>query len=166
MTAVADTSPLLALARLDLLHLLPRLFERTLIPPTVLSEATEHRPDAPGADAIRRAVAEGLLHVAEPKGAIAQPSPPAWLGPGERAAIMLALEIQADWLVLDDRGARRYASDLGPAVIGTVRVLEVARDAGLIPRVLPLLERLRASGFRLGDDLIESIRATESDIET
>lgn len=51
-------------------------------------------------------------------------------------------------------------------MIGTVRVLEVARDAGLIPRVLPLLERLRASGFRLGDDLIESIRATESDLET
>ncbi|MCC7363544.1 MAG: hypothetical protein IT303_04160 [Dehalococcoidia bacterium] len=67
MTAVADTSQLLALARLDLLHLLPRLFERTLIPPAVLSEATEHRPDAPSADAIRHAAAEGLVHVAEPK---------------------------------------------------------------------------------------------------
>ncbi len=165
MTAVADTSPLLALARLDLLHLLPRLFERTSIPPAVLFEATERRPDAPGADAVRRAVTEGLLHVAEPGGATSQLSLPEWLGPGEREAILLALEVRADWIILDDRGARRYASDLGPAVIGTVRVLEVARDAGLLPRVLPLLEQLRASGFRLGDDLIELIRAAESDTE-
>lgn len=113
MTAVADTSPLLALARLDLLHVLPRLFERTFVPPAVLSEATEHRPDAPGADAVRRAVAEGLVRVAEPRGTTARLSLPGWLGPGESEGIMLALEIQADWLVLDDRGARRYASDLG-----------------------------------------------------
>jgi len=40
VTAVADTSPLLALANLDLLHLLPDLFVLTLIPPAVLAEAT------------------------------------------------------------------------------------------------------------------------------
>lgn len=166
MTAVADTSPLLALARLDLLHVLPRLFERTLIPPAVFSEAAERRPDAPGADAVRRAVADGLLHLAEPGGTTSQLSLPDWLGPGESEAILLALEVRADWLVLDDRGARRYASDLGPAVIGTVRVLEVAPDAGLIPRLLPLVEQLRASGFRIGDDLLEVIRITESNLET
>jgi uncharacterized protein len=133
LTAVADTSPLLALARLDLLHLLPRLFERTLIPPAVFSEAVERRPNAPGAGAVRRAVREGLLSLAEPRGTTSQLSPPAWLG---------------------------------PSVIGTVRVLEVAREAGLLPRVLPLLEQLRANGFRIRDDLIEMIRIAESDLAT
>lgn len=166
MIAVADTSPLLALANLDLLHVLPLLFERALIPPAVFAEATERRPDAPGAGAIRRAVAEGVLHVTELRGATAQPTPPAWLGAGEREAIALALEVGADWLVLDDRGARRYAAGLRPSVIGTVRVLEVARDAGLLPRVLPLLERLRANGFRIGDDLIEMIWHGEADLQT
>jgi hypothetical protein len=41
LTAAVDTSPLLALAWLDLLHVLPVLFERTLIPPAVLFEAAE-----------------------------------------------------------------------------------------------------------------------------
>lgn len=166
MTAVADTSPLLALASLDLLHVLPALFGRTVIPPAVLFEPTEPRPDAPGAAAIRRAVAERLLAVVEPEAPASTKPVPAWLGPGEREAIALAQEGLAEWLVLDDRGARRYASGLGLSVIGTVRVLETARDAGLLPRVTPLLEELRRSGFRLGDDLIEMIRLTESDLES
>lgn len=65
MTAVADTSPLLALANLDLLRLLPELFDRTLIPPAVLVEAAVRRPDAPGARAITDAVEAGILQVAE-----------------------------------------------------------------------------------------------------
>lgn len=63
MTAVADTSPLLALASLDLLHLLPDLFERVVVPPAVFAEATERRPDAPGARLIRQALEEGVLHL-------------------------------------------------------------------------------------------------------
>ena len=164
MTAVADTSPLLALARLDLIHVLSTLFERTLIPPAVLFEAAERRPDAPGAETVRRAVTAGLLHVTELGTTTSQRPLPEWLGPGESEAILLALEVEASWLVMDDRGARRYASDLGPTVIGTVRVLEVARDAGLIPRVLPLLEQLRTNGFRLSGDLIEIIRLAESEL--
>ncbi|MCC6387412.1 MAG: DUF3368 domain-containing protein [Dehalococcoidia bacterium] len=163
MTAVADTSPLLALASLDLLHILPRLFERTLVPPAVVFEATERRPGAPGADAIRRALTDGLLHLSEPSDTGSRLYLPAWLGPGESEAIRLAFDVGADWLVLDDRGARRYAADLGLPVLGTVRVLETARDAGLLPRVTPLLEQLRASGFRLGHELIDTIRLAESE---
>lgn len=163
MTAVADTSPLLALANLDLLHLLPDLFERTLIPPAVLAEATQRRPDAPGARAIRRAIEAGILQVEEAASGLRAGPMPDRLGPGEREAIALALAVGAEWVVLDDRAARRYATGLGPAVIGTVRILEFARESGRIDRVTPLLEQLRADGFRLGDDIIEMMRAAEHD---
>lgn len=63
--------------------------------------------------------------------------------------------------MLDDRAARRRASNFGLAVIGTVRLLEVARDTGRIERVTPLLERLRARGFRLSDDIVDTVRAAE-----
>lgn len=161
MTAVADTSPLLALANLDLLRLLPELFDRTLIPPAVLVEATVRRPDAPGARAIADAVEAGILQVAEWERAAIIDRALVPLGSGEREAIQLALSVRAEWLVLDDRAARRRASNLGLAVIGTVRLLEVARDTGRISRVTPLLERLRARGFRLSDDIVDTVRAAE-----
>jgi predicted nucleic acid-binding protein len=165
VTAAADTSPLLALAALDLLHLLPDLFERALIPPAVLDEATRRKPGAPGALTVRRAIEAGILQVkAVPPGS-SLATMPDWLGAGEREAIALALGIGAEWVVLDDRAARRYADGLGPAVIGSVRILEFARDAGWIARVTPLLERLRAEGFYLSDDIIETMRAAEHHLE-
>ena len=160
MTAVADTSPLIALSHLNLLHLLPALLGPTLVPPAVVAEATERRAAAPGAAAIRRAVEAGELQLAVPT-ETAVDSVPAWLGPGEREAIALAVASQVDWLVLDDRGARSHAARLGLSVIGTVRLLEVARDAGHVERVTPLLERLRDLGFRLSDEIIETIRVAE-----
>lgn len=162
MTAVADTSPLIALAHLDLLHLLPALLGPTLVPPAVLAEATERRADAPGAVAIRRAVEAGELRLVDPA-PVALDSVPEWLGPGEREAIALALAERVDWLALDDRGARRHAARLGLGVIGTVRLLEVARDAGRVERVTPLLERLCDRGFRLSDEIVARVRGAEQE---
>lgn len=164
MTAVADTSPLLALASLDLLHLLPDLFGRVVVPPSVVAEATERRPDAPGARLIRDALEEGVLQLEESLPRTGFGTESERLGPGEREAIALALDIAADWLILDDRAARRYAAGLGLAVIGTVRILELARDGGLVDRLTPLLERLRANGFRLSDEIVALVRAAERDL--
>lgn len=125
MSAVADTSPLIALSHLDLLHLLPALLGPTLVSSAVLAEATERRADAPGAAAIRRAVEAGEFRLVDPAPA-AVDAVPEWLGPGEREAIALAIAERVDWLVLDDRAARHHAASLGLYVIGTVRLLEVA----------------------------------------
>jgi predicted nucleic acid-binding protein len=45
------------------------------------------------------------------------------LGVGEKSAIQLALDVQADIVLLDDRLAREYAADLGLTVKGTLGVL-------------------------------------------
>ena len=159
MTAVVDTSPLISLAHLDLLHLLPKVFGRTLAPPGVVREATERRASAPGATAIRAALESGLLELAAP--GAPDGTSPEWLGPGEREAMAVALAERANWVVIDDRRARRYAVDLGLKVIGTVRVLEVARAAGHIERAGPLLEQLRNRGFRLGEGIVARVRDAE-----
>lgn len=161
MTAVADTSPLFALARLDLLHLLPDLFGETLVPPAVLAEAIERRPNAADARVIARAVAGGMLRRGEDVLPAELRAMPGSLGAGEREAIALASRIEGAWLVLDDRGARRYASGLGLSVVGIVRVLELARAAGAIDRVAPLLEDLRAGGFRLAGRFVDAVREAE-----
>jgi predicted nucleic acid-binding protein len=62
---------------------------------------------------------------------------------GEADAIALALEINADLLVIDDRRGRAAAARRGMAVIGSVGLLE-ARTRGLAPQVRALLEDLGA----------------------
>ena len=77
------------------------------------------------------------------------------LGAGESAAIGRALEIGA-LLLADDRAARRHARESGLVVIGTVGVLIRAKRIGSIAAVLPLIERLRASGHRLSDETVNA----------
>lgn len=61
---VADASPIIALARIDRLALLPRLFSRAILPLAVYHE-TQSRPDLPDALAIRAARELGLFLVHE-----------------------------------------------------------------------------------------------------
>jgi len=69
-------------------------------------------------------------------------------GPGECAAIARALQIGAG-LLADDQAARQCASELGIQVVGTLGVLILAKRAGHLDAIRPLVERLRAGGQRL-----------------
>jgi predicted nucleic acid-binding protein len=76
------------------------------------------------------------------------------LDPGEREAIALAEVLRADALTLDEKRRRREAERRKLRVIGTVRVLDDAAEAGLID--LPAaLERLQAFGFYLDAKLMQ-----------
>jgi predicted nucleic acid-binding protein len=80
------------------------------------------------------------------------------LGEGEREAIALALELHADVLLLDDKKARRIAQEQGVSVAGTLGLLKVAHDRGLI-EMPDAIHRLRCQGFRLSDQLARQILA-------
>ncbi len=165
MTAVVDTSPLLALSRLSLLDLLPELFGEVLLPEAVRAEAVEGRPRAPDVEAIRVALEAGRLRVRAVGERDPEQAAPDNLGRGEQEAIALGLLVRADVVVIDDRVARRAARDAGLRVIGVVGVLVAARRAGLIPAVAPLVEQLRAQGFRLSDDVVEAIERDEAQLD-
>jgi predicted nucleic acid-binding protein len=142
---VCDAGPLIALGRLDLLGLLPRLFRQAYVPEAVLAECVA-RPALLDAQRIRSACDSGQLIVRA-----ATPIAARSLGIGERSAIGAALEISAA-LLADDRAARRQALALGIIVIGSLGVLVQARRSNLLPQVAPLIEVLRSSGYRLSDD--------------
>ena len=75
------------------------------------------------------------------------------LGEGESAVLALAQEHRADLLLLDEAHAVRCAHMLGFRVLRTVGVLLQAKVQGIIPTVKTPLQILRASGFRLSDDV-------------
>ena len=139
---VADSGPLIALGRLDLLPLLGKLFEQVQVPRAVYRKCLA-RPEFADAQRIEAAITSGALMLCD-----AQPYATPGLDAGESAAIGRALEIHAG-LLADDLAARQCAHALGLVVIGTLGVLVRAKRKGLVPEVRVLVERLKASGHRL-----------------
>src|SRR5574338_676789 len=148
---VADSGPLIALARLDLLPLLRSQFDAVLVPGVVLLECTA-QTQRPGARAILAAKEAGLLEAAAVPDA-ERFAAAHLIDRGEAAALLLAQERACPALV-DERRGRRVAAQLGIPLVGTLGVLLAARKAGQVPALAPLLEALTAFGYRLPPDLV------------
>ena len=76
---------------------------------------------------------------------------------GEAAAIQMAIEQQADLLVIDDKKGRRVAKMKGLAIVGTGGLLLAAKKAGLLREIAPILEKLIAGGYRLSTALRDQL---------
>jgi len=150
---VADSGPLIALARLGLLSLPARLFREALVTATVWDEVSRG-PYAAELQALDAAVQAGQLRVVSDPTDVPLPVTAAGLDPGERLAIALALKEGAVVLVDEKRG-RAVAARLGLHVLGTLGLLVRARDAGIVEKVRPLAEALLRGGYHLARPLVE-----------
>jgi uncharacterized protein len=151
LIVVSDTSPILNLARIGRLDLLASLYTEVLVPAAVRRELSDFRRDRPAAVEVppARWLIVAPLRVPERMAELRQ-----GLDPGEAEAIALALERQADLLLLDERRARRIASALGLRISGLLGVLAEAKRAGLIERAEPVLDDLiQRARFWIAPDL-------------
>lgn len=147
--AISNTSPLVYLYRVGAVEWLPRLFGHIWMPTAVAEELKEGRRrgfDCPDPHHYR------WLEVRDPAA-----TPSEWLsldlGPGELAAMALALENRTHVVLLDDLLARRTAQAAGLSVWGTLKVLLEAKTQGLTPSLEPLLCRLSEQGMWLSDEI-------------
>jgi predicted nucleic acid-binding protein len=106
---VSDAGPLLALAKIEGLDVLLRLYPEILVPQAVYDEVVTAGRLVSAPDAV---ILEGLFRAR--RFVLSEPSqaPLATrvkLGLGEEQSIRLAIEQNADWLLIDDRDARRVA---------------------------------------------------------
>ena len=76
-----------------------------------------------------------------------------WLDSGEAEAIQLALQLEAEVIILDERNGREAASGKGLNVIGVLGIFREAYRQGWIDNPLELLQRLRTQGFRISRPL-------------
>lgn len=148
---VADSSPLIALARIGRLDLLAGLVRRVLIPPAVRDEIQADR-DRPGAQEV---AAAAWIQVETPDPALAT-SYGLLVDRGEAEAIALAKSIADSVLVIDDRLARRLAERLGIRRIGTVGLLLEFRRREWIKSLRSDIDALVANGIYLRQDLIDA----------
>jgi predicted nucleic acid-binding protein len=150
MIVIADTSPLHYLILLEHADVLQHLYGRVMIPQAVVRELQAQKTPA----VVRQWITgpPEWLQVRQ----ITVPLDPALaeLDPGEREAIALAEALRADALIIDEKIGRREAERRKLRVIGTVRVLDDAAEAGLVdlPTVLP---QLQAFGFYLDAKLLQ-----------
>lgn len=151
MTVVLDASPLVALARIGRLSLLHEMFGRVAVPDAVWREVVEAGFDKPGSSEVSSAAWIDRRPVAN----IAMVSLLRRdLGAGEAEAIVLAREIPADLLVMDEAIGRSAARQLGVPTAGLVGVLIEARERRLLPDAAQISERLhREAGFWLSAEL-------------
>jgi predicted nucleic acid-binding protein len=158
MLVVSDNSPLRYLRVLDCAHVLPVLFGRIIMPYAVLAEL--QHPKTPAV--VRTWLADPPVWL-EVRAIVGRPEVAlSTLESGEQEAIVLAQELQADILLVDDGKARDVAIQQGLRVMGTVGVLEQAAARGLID--LPeVLTRLLTTNFRILRSIINDALARDTE---
>ena len=128
MIVITNASPLIALGQAQCLMILRSLFGRVLMPDTVYQETVIGCTVPLQRQAIEDAV-DDFIEVATPtmRNRFSRN-----LGQGEAGVLDLALERQADLLLMDDRKARNEAQSLGFACALTSDVLRYAEQQGLV----------------------------------
>ncbi len=128
MIVVVNASPLLALGQAQVLFILKSLFGRVYIPDTVYQETVIECNVALQKQEIVSALGD-FIEVVKPT---FKQSFSRNLGQGERGVLNLALERQADLVLMDDKKARNEAKELDLTCAFTTDVLKYAEQKGLI----------------------------------
>ncbi|MDW7981001.1 MAG: DUF3368 domain-containing protein [Verrucomicrobiales bacterium] len=148
---VINASRIILLAKAEVIHFLPLLCKELVIPAGVVGEVHNVRItdtakawlEGDGKRFIRMCT---TLH----------PALAHWRGgAGEAEAISWALQNPGFTAILDDRRARAFAKRHGVPVVGSLRIIVLAKERGLIAEAKPALEKLRGAGAYVADELID-----------
>ena len=148
MILVADCSAPVALSVCGSLNLLEQLFASVVVPETVYLEATQ--PDKKQAQALKTFLQGKVRQVNLETYVFLD----AYADAGETEAMLLYKQLAADKLLIDDKRGRKVAKINQISTIGSLGVLLVAKEKGLIVEVAPLLQQIKQSDIYLSPDLI------------
>ncbi len=162
MPIISNTSPILNLAIIDKLFLLRRQFGEILIPPGVFEELRTEE-ELPGSRIIREAVGSEWIKVQRVENPSLVQILRRELDKGESEAIVLALQAQAEKILLDEREARKIAKSLGLKVTGLIGIMLHAQDRGDLPSVSETVKELcEKAGFRIAPQLLADINIKQA----
>jgi uncharacterized protein len=152
MRIVSNTSPLSNLAVIGETSLLQQIYPKILIPPIVHTELIRLPEIQPTISAL---INTGWK-VQVPQNLQLLQTLNQTLDPGEAAAISLAIELDADRLLIDERLGRSIALQYNLKIRGILGIIVNAKSQELIPSAKPLLDRLISeAGFRVSPALYD-----------
>ena len=147
---VADTGPLNYLVLIGHINLLPALFEKVIVPTVVYRELTSPRAPLP----VRLWLASNPLWLELHNETLDDEPPILTLDAGEAQAIQLAILLQADLLLIDDRKGVKVAQAKGLRVTGTLGLLDLAADHNLVD-FEEAIQQLELTNFRRPLDVLD-----------
>ncbi len=130
---IADSGPIFSLALIDKLDILNDLFDNIRIPTGVWTEITsdKSKPDYQKLYNFfkdKTCKISGLNELAF------------IMDYGESESLILYKELQADFLLIDDKKARKIAETLNVNCIGIIGLLVIAKDKGYVEKLKPIFE--------------------------
>tara|TARA_B100000780_G_C20695280_1_gene276513 strand:+ start:19 stop:471 length:453 start_codon:yes stop_codon:yes gene_type:complete len=141
---VSDTSCLILLQKLNKLSLLKVLFKEVTVTKTIEKEFGDSLPD--------------FFKIKEPKDKNYQRILESFLDAGEASAIALALEYNDSLIILDDQKARSEAIQLKLNITGTIGILLLALEKGLIESQDDIIEGIMQTNFRVSEKYLDKIK--------
>ena len=152
MIVVADTSVLCYLVLIEQIELLPYLFGQIAILIAVFEELRAEKAPAQLQEWMTRLPKWLKIYSVTSTADITLER----LHSGEQEAILLAEELKADLIVLDEKAARQIARERGLNLTGLLGILELAATRRLI-NLPAVLERLEQTTFRASPRLLRLI---------
>jgi predicted nucleic acid-binding protein len=149
---VVNASPIISLANIAHAHLLPGSCDQLIIPRAVEQEILDGSDD----DLAKHWMSTTGQQWVQDIGSVV-PLVAAWdLGAGESAVLSWSYQHPEYQSVVDDLAARKFAKAFGIALCGTLGVIVIAKNVGIVPDVKSLLKRLIDVDFRIDDQLYQT----------
>lgn len=152
MVVVSDTTAITNLIQIKLLIVIKNIFGQIIVPQAVYDELVKFSNQR---DIIQK---QAWIIVKKVTNQELYSEIANVLDKGEAEAITLAIEMNANVLVIDELAGRKIAEKYGLRIIGLLGILVIAKQRGLIPAVRPYMDQLKNKiGFRIKPKLYNQI---------
>lgn len=156
MIVISDASVLINLAIIGHLDLLQKLFQEIIIPEAVFHEVTVKGAGKPGDQEVR---SSDWIQVVTIQNAELVKTLLEEIDPGEAEGITLAVEMDAELLLIDEKLGREKAKAFGIKTVGLLGLLLEAKRLELIENITDLMDELRArANFKIGKSLYQKVK--------
>lgn len=136
MIVVSDTSAITNLFQINKLELLKSLYQKINIPPAVFEELSQIPVQR------NYILSSDWIKIIRPSNQNLIDTLLVDLDLGESEAIALALEISADYIIIDERKGRNIANQYDLQVVGIIGLFIQCKQENIIPNVKDLLDEL------------------------
>lgn len=140
---IADTSCLIAFDRINKLDILQKTFSEIVTTKEVAEEFGKNIPH--------------WLLISQIKNIRKKEELEKIVDSGEASAIALAIETKNSVLIIDERKGRKLAIDLHIEIIGTLRVILIAKQKGVIRSVKEIIQQFEQANFRFSRTIAKEI---------